>query len=201
MIVDAAAISSKDAYGVLTTVVVPRPIGWVATSAGAHVNLAPFSYFNALCSDPPIVMLSIADPRQGGSKDTLRLLQASGRFVVNLVEAHDLERMNQCAAELGADVSEAVTFGIDVVPFGGAYRVVSARSALSCRVVDVKRYGRKKAVTMVVGEVEQFYLDDAIASVDDVAGLRVDGSSLKPVGRLDGNHYLVGGQRVVAVRP
>ncbi len=200
MIIDANTISSREAYGIMTALVVPRPIGWLATSSGRHINLAPFSYFNALASDPPMLTVSIADPRGGGSKDTLRLLQASGHFVVNLVEAHDLERMNHTAAELGPDVSEAEHFGIDVVPFGGAARVASARAAFACRVVDSKRYGRQKAVTLVVGEVEHVYVDDAIVSVGE-HGVVVDGSGLNPVGRLDGNHYLVGGRRVTVARP
>ena len=202
MRIDAATLSVKDAYALLTTVVVPRPIGWLATvePGTGHVNLAPFSYFNALCSDPPMVTVSIADGRGGAAKDTLRLLRESGRFCVNLVEEHDLERMNLTSAELPADVSEALQFGIAMVPFEDGVRVASARVAMACRVVEEHRYGRDKQVTLVVGEVTAFHVDDCLLT-GDTGSVVVDGALLNPVSRLDGPHYGLGGRRVTLARP
>jgi flavin reductase (DIM6/NTAB) family NADH-FMN oxidoreductase RutF len=197
---DATTLSTKDAYALLTTVVAPRPIGWLATVDGDHVNLAPFSYFNALCSDPPMVTVAIADGRGGAPKDTLRLLRRSGAFVANLVETHDLERMNQTSAELPADVSEPVHFGIETTPFAGAVRVTSARVALGCRVVEEHRYGRQKKVTLVVAEVTRVWAhDDVVTTRDGV--VVVDGARLSPVGRLDGANYALDARRVVLPRP
>lgn len=200
MELDAATLSTKDAYAWLTTVVVPRPIGWLATMDGAHVNLAPFSYFNALCSDPPMVTVAIADGRGGAPKDTLRLLRNNGVFVANLVEAHDLARMNQTSAELPADESEAVRFAIETVPFAGAVRVASARVALGCRVVEEHRYGRQKQVTLVVAEVTRIWAHDDVVVVRDGV-VSVDGAKLSPVARLDGANYALGGHRVALPRP
>lgn len=200
MELDAATLSTKDAYALLTTVVAPRPIGWIATVDGDHVNLAPFSYFNALCSDPPMVTVAIADGRGGAPKDTLRLLRRSGVFVANLVEAHDLARMNQTSAELPADVSEPVHFGIETTPFAGAARVTSARVALGCRVVEEHRYGRQKQVTLVVAEVTCVWAhDDVLIRRDGI--VTVDGGRLSPVGRLDGAHYALDARRVLLPRP
>jgi flavin reductase (DIM6/NTAB) family NADH-FMN oxidoreductase RutF len=200
MELDATRLSPKDAYAWLTTVVVPRPIGWIATVDGDHVNLAPFSYFNALGSDPPMVTVAIADGRGGGPKDTLRLLRGHGSFVVNLVEEHDLERMNQTSTELPPDVSEAATFQIATVPFGDGVRVESARVALCCRVVDEHRYGRAKRVTLVVAEVTRIWASDDILQRDG-GSVVVDGSALRPVGRLEGASYALGARRVAVPRP
>ncbi len=200
MELDATSLSPKDAYAWLTTVVVPRPIGWIATVDGDHVNLAPFSYFNALGSDPPMVTVAIADGRGGTPKDTLRLLRHRGAFVVNLVEEHDLERMNLTSAELPPEASEAATFQIATVPFGDGVRVASARVALSCRVVDEHRYGRAKKVTLVVAEVTRIWAsDEVVTSTNGVVG--IDGTMLRPVGRLEGAAYAVGGRRVPLPRP
>jgi len=200
MELDATTLSTKDAYALLTTVVAPRPIGWLATCAGDHVNLAPFSYFNALCSDPPMLTVAIADGRGGAPKDTLRLLRETGVFVANLVEPHDLERMNQTSAELPPDVSEARTFAIETIPFAGAVRVASARVALGCRVVEEHRYGRQKKVTLVVAEVTRVWAADDVVVVGDGAAV-VDGARLNPVGRLDGAYYALDGRRVALPRP
>jgi flavin reductase (DIM6/NTAB) family NADH-FMN oxidoreductase RutF len=206
MRIDVASLSVKDAYALLTTVVVPRPIGWITTvdSGGdGHVNLAPFSYFNALCSDPPMVTLSIVDGRGGVPKDTLRLMQATGLFCVNLVEEHDLERMNQTSAELPPQESEAVHFGIETVPFEGGVRVASARVAMACRVVEQHRYGRAAKVTLVIGEVLAFHVEDCLLTGDSRSGggVAVDGALLSPVSRLDGPHYGLGARRVTLHRP
>jgi flavin reductase (DIM6/NTAB) family NADH-FMN oxidoreductase RutF len=200
MELDATSLPPKDAYAWLTTVVVPRPIGWIATVDGDHVNLAPFSYFNALGSDPPMVTVAIADGRGGASKDTLRLLRRHGTCVVNLVEEHDLERMNQTAAELPPDVSEAATFAIETVPFGDGVRVASARVALGCRVVDEHRYGRTKKVTLVVAEVTRIWASDDVVCTTK-GSVVVDGSLLRPVGRLEGATYALGARRVALPRP
>jgi len=213
---DTTTLNVRDAYALLTTLVAPRPIGWIATPrdseinssapadehenswrGGQGLNLAPFSYFQALCSDPPMITVSIADGRGGAEKDTLRLLRAAGRFVTHLVELHDLERMNLTSAELGPEESEAVAFGIDVVPFFGVGRVASARAALGCTVVDLHRYGRTTGVTLVVAEIKRIYVDDAIVGADGA----VRGDLLNPVARLEGPHYAVEGRRVALARP
>lgn len=202
MELDAATLSTRDAYALLTTVVAPRPIGWIATLDGAHVNLAPFSYFNALCSDPPMVTVAIADGRAGAPKDTLRLLCKSGAFVCNLVEAHDLARMNATSAELPPDVSEATHVGIETVPFAGAVRVTSSRVALGCRVVDEHRYGRQKKITLIVAEVTAVWVaDELVTSTVADGSLAINGGLLNPVARLEGAFYGLDFRRVALPRP
>lgn len=204
------ASAARDVYALMTALVVPRPIAWISTKAptgpdadddvvAAATNLAPFSYFNAVCSDPPMLSVSIADARGGAPKDTLRLLRETGVFCVNLVEAFDLDRMHQTSASLPAGQSEAVAGNIALtrcVAIDGV-RVSSSRAALECRVVDVHRYGRGAPVHLVIGEVVHAFVDDGLLDAQGaVVGDRVD-----PVARLGGTSYGLLGARPQRARP
>lgn len=204
MDIDASALQPRDAYALLTSLVVPRPIAWVSTvDDDGHVNLAPFSFFNGLGSDPPMVTLGLVTRRDGSDKDTLRLVQKTGFCCVHLVEEHDLERMNLTSAELPPDESEATHFDIATVPCARipGVRIASSRAALECRLVDVHRYGRKQRVALVVLEVVAFHLDDAIVVDAAATPPRVDGAQVRPVARLGGDAYALLGERVQRGRP
>ncbi len=197
---DASALDTRHAYALLTTTIVPRPIAWVSTTDGqGHVNLAPFSYFQALCSDPPLLTISITAPRGGGQKDTLRLMNATGHFAVHLVEQHDLARMNATAVELPPDQSEAVFVGVETVPWPDlpVQRITSSRVAFACKLVDQHHYGRGQPVTLVVGEIIGVWLDPAV--VDDSGA--VLGDVLQPAARMGGAGYAFLGARPSLPRP
>lgn len=200
-------VSPRAAYALMTGLVVPRPIAWVSTrSAGGHVNLAPFSYFNGLASDPLMLTLSIAKRRDTDGtvrdKDTLRIAKETGVFCVNLVESRDLERMNQTAAELLPDESEAERFGIATTPCQAiaGVRIASSRVAWECKLIDVHVYGRTGQVSLVVGEVVHVYVDDVIyAGFEKTGG--VDPEEIDAVSRLGGTHYALLGRRLSLPRP
>jgi flavin reductase (DIM6/NTAB) family NADH-FMN oxidoreductase RutF len=195
-----SALSPREAYAWLTSLVVPRPIAWISTrDDDGHVNLAPFSYFNALGSDPPMVTVSFAARRDGRDKDTLRLLKKTGQCCINIVEEADLDRMNATSAELPDDESEAERFGIAVVPCQSiaGVRIASARAALECTLVDVHRYGRAQVASLAVLEVAALFVDDAL--VDEQR--RPRSSLLQPVGRLAGSTYAMLGERIERERP
>lgn len=196
---DAATMDVRSAYALLTTTIVPRPVAWIATTDGhGHVNLAPFSYFQALCSDPPLLTVSITTPRGGGQKDTLRLMNDTGHFAVHLVEKHDLARMNETSIELPPDQSEAVYAGIETTPWPGLplVRITSSRVAFACKLVDQHHYGRSQPVTLVVGEIVATWIDPAVVEDGVVAGER-----LQPVARMGGPGYAFVGERVSLPRP
>lgn len=183
----------RDAYALLTNLIVPRAIAWVSTmDAAGHTNLAPFSYFTGLGSDPPMVTLAIGD-RKDGPKDTLRIARATGVLCVNLVEEHDAVRMNASSRELPADVSEIDALGIDTLPCVeiNGVRVASARAAMECKLLDVHTYGDKLKFNLVVCEVVCFHHDEAIATDEDI----------RPVARLGGPRYARLGERFSLERP
>ena len=172
-------------YRTLTSLVAPRPIGWISTvDEAGEDNLAPFSYFNAIGDAPPTVMFSAGD-RDGELKDTPRNALDTGEFVYNLVTEDVIERMDETSAD--TDDSEFDVADVERAPAETVAppRVAAARATLECEVVESLSLGRH---TVVFGEVQLFHVDDAltIESGDErkVAAERVDA-----VGRCGGPYY------------
>jgi len=172
--------------------IVPRPIAWVSTvgADGVH-NLAPFSFFMGVCNDPPTLAFSVG-PRAGGAetgaavlKDTVRNLEATGDFVVNVVDDALAERMNLTSGEYPPEIDEFVLAGLTAVPSTRvrAPRVREAPISLECRVAQFLRVGRGPH-SLVLGEILYFHIRDDL--YDPGTG-RIDMRRLTPVGRLAGD--------------
>lgn len=200
-----SSLRPRDCYALLTSLIVPRPIAWVSTQdATGRTNLAPFSYFTGLGSDPPMITLGISQRRDGSDKDTVRIARETGVLCVNLVEEHDAERMNQSAAELPAGQSEIDAQGIATLPCAAiaGVRVASARAALECRLVEVHRYGRKVAVNLLVAEVLHFHVDDGLLSAPTPGAPPAASPELiRPLARLGDRFYARLGERLRMERP
>lgn len=181
-------LSRRERYQLLTSLVVPRPIGWISSRdrAGA-ANLAPFSFYTALSFSPMLVGVSVGH-RTGGPKDSLRNARASGAFCVNVVGEEQLEAMNDTAGEYGPEVDEARQVGLTLAPAGSvdAPYVVDAPAVLECSVFRTVDLGDAPN-TLVVGRVEAVRLSEGMRTVP---GTRyVDAESFRPVGRLYGRAY------------
>ena len=189
----ASDLHPREAYALLTGLIVPRPIAWVSTQDERGVtNLAPFSYFTGLGSDPPMLTLAISD-KKTGPKDTLRIARATGVLCVNLVEEHDAVRMNASSGDYPPGTSEIDALTIATLPCTviAGVRVKSARAAMECRLLDVHPYGKRTGVkvNLVVCEVVCFHHDD------------VDLDDLQPIARLGGPRYAKLGERFTLERP
>lgn len=195
MHVDPSQSSSADLYRFLITAVVPRPIAFVSTRASdGGANLAPFSFFNAITSEPPIVMISINE-RAGDPKDTLRNIRETGEFVINVVHAPLLEAMVRTAGEWPRGMSEFEVAGLTPV----ASQRVAAPSVAESPIHIECRLHRELAVgnsVVVFGEVVFGTADDAVLTDG-----RIDAGKLAPVGRLGGEFYSLTTQVVRAPRP
>lgn len=173
--------------------VVPRPIGWISSlSADGHVNLAPFSFFNAVSMAPPMLMFCNNGPHaHGGSKDSEGNAAASGEFVFNMVTWDLREAMNLTSAALPHDVDEFEFAGLTKAPshIVTPPRVGESPIALECRtwkVVDLPPMPDGSPNTMVIGEVVGVHIADS-ALTDG----RVDTARIKPIGRLGYTDYVV----------
>lgn len=201
-----SSLRPREAYDLLTSLIVPRPIAWVSTvDENGHTNLAPFSYFTGLGSDPPMVTLAIADhPARDGAeprpKDTTRIARRTGFLCINLVEEPDVEVMNASSREYPPDESEIDALGVPTVPCTSipGVRVKSARAALECKLVDVHGYGARVRVNLMVCEVLGFHVDDAIL---EPGSTRASPSLVRPVCRLGQSWYARLGERFSLVRP
>lgn len=199
---DAAELSWQTAYKLLTGAIVPRPIGWISTiDAAGNANLAPFSFFNAVCANPPVVLFSTM--RRGahaGRKDTLNNARATGEFVVNIVSGALIEPMNLSSAEVPPDVDEFTLAGVSKA---AAVRVRPPRVAESpihfeCKVLHI--YDVSDAPgggSVVIGQVVHLHIDERVLIGAD----KIDPDVLQAVGRMAGNEYTRTRDRFTLPRP
>jgi len=166
--------------------VVPRPIGWVGTvDAGGRNNLAPFSFFNAVASSPPVVIF--APGMASRIKDTLVNVRETGEFTLNVVTEEVAEAMNITAGDHPAEVDEFELAGLTPV-IGDAVAapmVAEAKANMECIVTDIVEVGgQPPASSVVFGEVLRIHVEEAL-----VDGSRIDFEALRAVGRLAGGGY------------
>lgn len=187
-------------YRVLTGVVVPRPIAFVSTRSPDGVNnLAPYSFFNAVASNPPTIVFSSSRRAGSKSKDTLDNVEATGEFVVNIVSDDIAEAMNRTAAEFPADISEFDVAGLTPTPSDvvQAPRVAESPVNMECRLQQVVNLGEgDHQHGLVIGEVVLLHIRD-----DIIDGHRINHQLLKPTGRLAGSMYCHTGDVFEMVRP
>ncbi|KRD01837.1 flavin reductase family protein [Streptomyces sp. Root264] len=176
---DPEALGPGAFYRLLTAVVVPRPIAWVSTlAADGTANLAPHSFFTVACTDPPIVQFTSV-----GRKDSLRNVEATGEFVVNLAPEELLGQINATATDFPAHEGEFDAVGIEREPSLRVRppRVAASPVALECRLHSTVVIGD---CTLVLGEVVHAAVDE-----DVVVDGRPDIRRLRPLSRLGGNEW------------
>lgn len=176
--------SPKDLYKLLTGVVVPRPIAFVSTKSPDGVdNLAPFSFFNVVTSNPPTVMFSVGE-RKGSKKDTLANIEKHPFFVVNVVTEEMAQPMHNSAAEFLPEVSEFDEVGLTPIPAQAVdcKAVKESPVHMECELDQIIHIGHSY---MVLGRIVHFRIDDDIYLGD----FKIDAPKLKPLARLAGNSY------------
>ncbi len=199
-IVDASELPGRRAYRLLVDCVVPRPIAWVTTVDDAgRVNLAPFSFFQAVGAEPPSVIVSIGRHRDGAFKDTGVNLRATGECVVNVVTDELAEAMNLTAGADPFGVDEMARAGLTPAPCRHVAppRVAESPVALECRLAQEVPIGdTENAYFVAVLEVLAFHVDDALYGDG-----RIDPRLLRPLGRLGGDAYSHPGEVFEMGRP
>jgi len=192
------AVSAADNYKLLIGSIVPRPIAFVSTiSAEGVYNLAPFSFFNAVCAEPPVI--TFASGYRVPPKDTLANVRATGEFVVNIVSEEIAEAMNLCSGEYPAGVSEFTVSGLTPVASDLVRppRVRESRVNMECKVLQIVDVStRPKGGSLVIGEVVRFHIDEDIVSQH-----KIDAGKLRAIGRMGGNEYIRTRDRFQMIRP
>ncbi len=183
--------------------VAPRPIAWVSSiHPNGTVNLAPFSFFNALASDPPMVMIAFNGYHQhGGEKDTLFNIKSSGDFVVNMVPLALKDAMNVTTADVAHEVDELELAGLgtEASVLVKPPRVREAPIHLECELfqeINLPCTQHDSINTMIIGSVLGIHIDDDV--LDD--GL-IDLTRIKPVARLGYMQYTAVEEVFVMRRP
>jgi flavin reductase (DIM6/NTAB) family NADH-FMN oxidoreductase RutF len=184
-----AGLDARVAYQQLISSVVPRPIAFVTTlSPAGVVNLAPFSFFNGVGGNPPAIMFSPCNRRDGTPKDTLLNLRHCGEFVVNVV-THDMaQAMNAASFEFAPEISELAVCGFTAVPsrLVRPPRVAESPVHLECRLLDIVPVGSGPlAGNICIGAVLCFHVAEGHTMGDGT----VDIAKLDPIARLGGELY------------
>jgi flavin reductase (DIM6/NTAB) family NADH-FMN oxidoreductase RutF len=198
---DPADHSPGDIYKLMIGAIVPRPIALVSSVDEANVrNLAPFSYFTACSSNPPVVVFCpILRPLPPTAKDTLRNIIATREFVVNIVSEEFVERMNATAATVGPEVDEFALSGLTPIASDliKAARVAESHVQMECRLLQIVQVSDKPGGgSLVLGEVKRFHVDQ-----DLIENFRIDPDKLRAVGRMAGSTYVRTTDRFDLERP
>ncbi|HEY6375984.1 MAG TPA: flavin reductase family protein [Edaphobacter sp.] len=175
----------RQIYNLLIGLVAPRPIAWITSmSEDGCLNAAPFSAYNYLCTDPPIVGIGVTD-RPAASfvpKDTARNIRRTGEFVVNVVTEDLAHQMNICATDFPPDVEELDMADLTTAPSQVVKvpRIQQAHAALECREHTTLEIGRSR---IILGRVVAIYIEDKFV---DPTGPYVRAEELHAIGRMNG---------------
>ena len=176
----------RDAYRLMLSIVAPRPIAWVSTlGADGTINLAPFSFFNAVGGTPPTVMVSIGE-RAGKPKDTLRNVLETGEFVVHISNEELVARLNTTSGDWAYGDNEFELAGLtqvsstDIKPL----RIAEAPVAMECKATQIVPVNETH-YTMVLGQVLRYHIREDLLGPDKL----VKAVDLGAVARLGGDEY------------
>ncbi len=196
---DFSQTGAAERYKLMSAAITPRPIAWVTSlSSEGTINAAPFSFFNMMSSDPPLIVLGIVRRADGSFKDTARNILDRGEFVVHLVSEADATSMNFTSIDSPPDFDEiehgeiATARSVSVAP----PRIVSAPVAMECRLFEQVEVG---TATIFLGQVLHFHIDDRLI---DAERLHVDTEAMRLVSRMHGaGWYLRSTDQFKMLRP
>ena len=189
MIVDYADKALTQRYQLMAQTIIPRPIAWIVTqNEQGTLNIAPFSYFMGLSSEPATMIVSIGHKSDGSQKDTLKNLRETKKCTICMVDEAHLEAMHFSSKELRENESEATTFGIATqeVVEGFPPMVTDVPSAFFCEFYQEIDLKGSKTIPLVV-EIKAQFIDEAIIS--DKERITLD---YEPVARVGKSYALLG---------
>lgn len=194
-----ADLKRQEKYKLLIGGVIPRPIAWVTSMGGSGlVNAAPFSYFNVASIEPMMVSVAVMRKPGGIRKDTARNIRETGEFVVNMVDVHNVDAMNQTSADYPSDVSEAAALGLELQPSAAVQvpRLAASRIHFECKLHQIVELGSPTSSDLILGEVVHVHVEDALYHNG-----RIDAQAYAPVSRLAGQSYATLGEMFERPRP
>ncbi|MGH7956850.1 MAG: flavin reductase family protein [Opitutaceae bacterium] len=201
MLLDFSLLKPHDAYAWMISTIMPRPIAWVSTvSAKGITNLAPFSFFQGVTSNPPTLMFVPVNRRDGVKKDTVRNIEQVPEFVVNLVPFALGEQMNASSTMLRYGESEFEAFGIASAPSERVRppRVAAAPVAFECTLDRFVHLGEGPlAANVVFGRIELAHVDDSVLAANG----KPDPAKLDLIGRMGGETFSRTRERFDLKRP
>lgn len=194
MEVELTGLSEEQSYALFSQVIIPRPIAWVLSDNGVEHgderwNLGPFSYFNGITSEPPMVMFSIGDGMAGKVKDTHRNLKTSPECVISLASVDQAKDMQNSAEDLPAGESEVKKFNIALTDWDWPVpRVAGAPVSMGCIARQFTRVGDTEQI-LVFAEITRLWLRDDVGAIDAKGQVRIDVEAFNPLARVGKGAY------------
>lgn len=185
MLFDLTTLDPSLGYKLMVSTITPRPIAWVVSQdAQGTLNAAPYSFFNAFASDPPVIGIGVGRRPSGAAKDTRANIEATRQFVVNLVDEDSATAMNVTAIDFPPDVNELAQAGLTTTPSTRVAppRIAESPVAFECELVQVVDLGPHSG--LVLGRIVAIHVRDS--AVIDAARGHIDTPSLKLLGRMHG---------------
>lgn len=187
-----SSIPPVERHHLMTQTILPRPIAWVLTRNGnqQNFNLAPYSFFTAICSDPPLVLFSagkkLEGEEKGEPKDTRRNIDEQKEFVIHIPTAQQINQVQKSAALLKHGESEIEQLGLTTTTFEGVNlpRLADSPVAMACQLYRLDEVGHH-AQAVIYGEITRLYVDDALLNEQN----RIDPTALDPLAKLGGAFY------------
>ncbi|OWU82983.1 flavin reductase [Oceanicola sp. 22II-s10i] len=182
-----AELTPREAYKVMIGTIVPRPIAWVTTvSPDGVVNAAPYSFFNCLSADPPILALGVENKPDRSFKDTAYNIRMTECFTVNIVDRANVGPMSVTAAAFGPEVDEVAMAGLTTAP---GEKVLSPRIAEAPVAFECRRYlgiQVSSAREIILGQIVMAHVREDVIDLDTFYS---DHAKLDAIGRMGGNGY------------
>ncbi len=203
MLINFSQLSSADAYFAMTQTVMPRPVAWVLSeNENKSYNLAPYSFFNAVSSDPPLLMFSVGLHNDGTPKDTLVNVMARPEFVIHIASCEQLPDLNMSSATLPAGESEVTAGNLATTQVEGFNipRLNDCRIAFMCHLYKTDEIGNN-GQRLVFAQIDSIFLSDDCAEINPNGRLIVKAERINPLSRLGANQYSNFGQVITTTRP
>ncbi|QSP94029.1 flavin reductase family protein [Marinobacter salinisoli] len=204
MIIDFEGMNSADVYHALTQTVIPRPVAWVLSeNPEGDFNLAPFSFFTPITSNPPLIMLSVGrKPTDKSFKDTRVNIEERQEFVVHIANRAMASAVTETSRTLPHGESELARLNLDLVEFDGFRlpRLKDCPVALACELHEIKEIGAAPQ-SLVFGLVKSIFVADRAVGKDEKSRTVMDAREIDPIGRLGANEYVTFGDILTIPRP
>ena len=197
-------LSAPQVYFNMIQTLIPRPIAWLLTeNDNASYNLAPFSYFNAVCSDPPLAIVSIGKQDDGRDKDSIRNIRERREFVIHIASCDHLVPLNQSSATLPPGESEVEAGNLELTRVNGLRMPMlsDCKIAFFCERYDIQMIGRRKQQSLLFAEIKEIYINDSCAEISAQGRLKVHAEKVQPLSRLGASEYASFGEVLFAKRP
>lgn len=193
MLIDFSDVAASQRYHIMTQTLIPRPIAWVLTDSGEHgkpnYNLAPFSYFTAVSSEPALMMISIGQKADGSAKDTLKNIIEKQQMVIHIPRQEQAQLVTETAASLAFGESELSNTQLTTSSFSHfpLPRINECDIAYACELFEIKEI-KGAAQKLVFAQVKELYINDAVVN-EQGQRLHIDANKIDPLARLGGGEY------------